>query len=74
MVNSLIRFCLENKLVVMLFAAGMILWGVTVAPFDWEIKSLPRDPVPVDAITDIGENQQIVFTEWTGRSPQDIEA
>ncbi|MCA9321955.1 MAG: efflux RND transporter permease subunit, partial [Planctomycetes bacterium] len=30
-------------------------------------------PVPVDAIPDIGENQQIVFTEWMGRSPQDIE-
>jgi copper/silver efflux system protein len=33
----------------------------------------PRDPVPVDAIPDIGENQQIVFTQWMGRSPQDIE-
>jgi Cu/Ag efflux pump CusA len=32
-----------------------------------------RDPVPVDAIPDIGDNQQIVFTEWPGRSPQDIE-
>lgn len=27
----------------------------------------------VDAIPDIGENQQIVFTEWKGRSPKDIE-
>jgi Cu(I)/Ag(I) efflux system membrane protein CusA/SilA len=27
----------------------------------------------VDAIPDIGENQQIVFTEWMGRSPQDVE-
>ena len=32
-----------------------------------------NDPVPVDAIPDIGENQQIVYTEWRGRSPQDIE-
>ncbi|TFG94102.1 MAG: efflux RND transporter permease subunit, partial [Calditrichales bacterium] len=32
-----------------------------------------REPVPVDAIPDIGENQQIVFTEWPGRSPQDVE-
>lgn len=48
-------------------------WGVMVAPFDWEIAGLPRDPVPVDAIPDIGENQQIVFTEWMGRSPQDVE-
>ena len=29
--------------------------------------------MPVDAIPDIGENQQIVFTEWMGRSPQDID-
>ena len=33
----------------------------------------PTDPVAVDAIPDIGENQQIVFTKWAGRSPQDIE-
>ncbi len=72
-INHLIRFCLENKLVVLLFAAGLVLWGVMVAPFDWDLEALPRDPVPVDAIPDIGENQQIVFTEWAGRSPQDIE-
>ena len=34
---------------------------------------LPANPVAVDAIPDIGENQQIVFTKWDGRSPQDIE-
>ncbi len=73
MINKLIRFCLENKLVVFLFTVVLILWGVAVAPFDWESDVLPRDPVPVDAIPDIGENQQIVFTEWMGRSPQDIE-
>jgi Cu(I)/Ag(I) efflux system membrane protein CusA/SilA len=72
-INGLIRFCLENKLVVILFTIGLVLWGVAVAPFDWESDVLPRDPVPVDAIPDIGENQQIVFTEWMGRSPQDIE-
>ena len=27
----------------------------------------------IDAIPDIGDNQQIVFTEWSGRSPKDIE-
>ena len=72
-INKLIRFCLENKLVVILFTVAMVLWGVMVAPFDWEFENLPRDPVPVDAIPDIGENQQIVFTKWMGRSPQDIE-
>lgn len=73
LIDRAIRFCLENKLVVILFAAGLVLWGILVAPFDWHSGSLPRDPVPVDAIPDIGENQQIVFTEWMGRSPQDIE-
>ncbi len=73
MINKFIRFCLENKLVVVLFTVVLVLWGVMVAPFDWEFENLPRDPVPVDAIPDIGENQQIVFTEWMGRSPQDIE-
>lgn len=73
MISKLIRFCLENKLVVLLLTAALILWGVIVAPFDWRIDGIPRDPVPVDAIPDIGENQQIVFTKWVGRSPQDIE-
>ena len=73
MINALIRFCLENKLVVVLCTTLLVLWGLIVAPFDWELDQLPRDPVPVDAIPDIGENQQIVFTPWAGRSPQDIE-
>jgi len=72
-VARLIRFCLEQKLLVAIMLFVMIFWGILVAPFDWKIGNLPRDPVPVDAIPDIGENQQIVFTEWMGRSPQDID-
>ncbi|MBD3236249.1 MAG: AcrB/AcrD/AcrF family protein [Candidatus Eisenbacteria bacterium] len=71
--GALLRFTIERKLVVFLLALVAIGWGLLVAPFDWEILGLERDPVPVDAIPDIGENQQIVFTEWPGRSPQDIE-
>jgi Cu(I)/Ag(I) efflux system membrane protein CusA/SilA len=66
-------FCIDNKLIIALMVIFVIVWGVLVAPFDWNITALPRDPVPVDAIPDIGENQQIVFTEWMGRSPQDVE-
>ncbi|MEN8248130.1 MAG: efflux RND transporter permease subunit [Bacteroidota bacterium] len=73
MLNKLIRFFLENKLVTTLLLLVFIFWGIISAPFNWNIGWLPRDPVPVDAIPDIGENQQIVFTEWMGRSPQDIE-
>ena len=73
LLDKVIKYCLENKLVVILVTLLLIAWGVIVAPFDWDIASLPRNPVPVDAIPDIGENQQIVFTEWMGRSPQDVE-
>jgi Cu(I)/Ag(I) efflux system membrane protein CusA/SilA len=73
LLDKVILFCLQNKLVVGIIALFIIIWGIIVAPFDWEIQSLPRSPVPVDAIPDIGENQQIVFTDWPGRSPQDVE-
>jgi Cu(I)/Ag(I) efflux system membrane protein CusA/SilA len=73
MIDKVIRFCLENKLVVALIVIAVVVWGAMVAPFDWDLAGLPRDPVPTDAIPDIGENQQIVFTEWMGRSPQDVE-
>ena len=72
-VGRLIRFCLTNKLVVALIVAFIVVWGVIVAPFDWQLGELPRNPVATDAIPDIGENQQIVFTDWEGRSPQDVE-
>ncbi|MHC4638455.1 MAG: efflux RND transporter permease subunit, partial [Planctomycetota bacterium] len=72
-VGKLLRFCLTNKLVVGLVVLFIVATGIYVAPFDWELGGLPRSPVPTDAIPDIGENQQIVFTEWMGRSPEDIE-
>jgi len=73
LIDRVIYFCLANKLIVLLVLLALIVWGVLVAPFDWELDFLPRAPVPVDAIPDIGENQQIVFTEWPGRSPQDVQ-
>jgi Cu(I)/Ag(I) efflux system membrane protein CusA/SilA len=73
MLNKIIKFFLENKLVTMLVLILLVSWGIITSPFGWDTKVLPKDPVPVDAIPDIGENQQIVFTEWMGRSPQDIE-
>ncbi|MBN1157803.1 MAG: efflux RND transporter permease subunit [Bacteroidales bacterium] len=73
MLNKIIRFFLENKLITFILLFTLIAWGIISAPFSWDLGSLPRDPVPVDAIPDIGENQQIVYTEWPGRSPQDME-
>lgn len=73
MLNHIIKFFLENKLVTVLLLIVLVVWGFSVAPFNWDSDIIPRDPVPVDAIPDIGENQQIVFTEWMGRSPEDVE-
>jgi len=72
-VDRVIWFCLRNKIIVFLGILLIVSWGLIVAPFDWEPRDFPRYPVPVDAIPDIGENQQIVFTEWSGRSPRDVE-
>ncbi|GAB6165898.1 efflux RND transporter permease subunit [Thermostilla marina] len=73
LLDRLIAFCIDNKLIVLLFTVGIVLWGIMTAPFNWNTGPIPRNPVPVDAIPDIGENQQIIFTEWMGRSPQDVE-
>lgn len=72
-IDRVIRFCLENKLIVFLLVAFITLWGVRVMPFATKQEIIPRDPIPVDAIPDIGENQQVIFTDWPGRSPQDVE-
>jgi Cu(I)/Ag(I) efflux system membrane protein CusA/SilA len=73
MLNKSIKFLIENKLVAVLLLVLFVGWGTINAPFNWDTGFLPSNPVAVDAIPDIGENQQIVFTKWDGRSPQDIE-
>jgi Cu(I)/Ag(I) efflux system membrane protein CusA/SilA len=71
--KRIIRFFLENKMITILVFIVFIALGTVYAPFNWHTGLLPRDPVQVDAIPDIGDNQQIVATEWMGRSPKDIE-
>jgi Cu(I)/Ag(I) efflux system membrane protein CusA/SilA len=73
MFNRLVKYFLENRLITILFLITFVVCGIVFAPFNWNTGFLPRDPVPVDAIPDIGENQQIVATEWMGRSPKDIQ-
>lgn len=71
--ESFLGFFINNKLVVFVLVAMLVGGGLSYSPFGWDLGTLPRDRVPVDAIPDIGENQQIVFTAWPGRSPRDIE-
>ncbi|MFT4977160.1 MAG: Cu(I)/Ag(I) efflux system membrane protein CusA/SilA [Myxococcota bacterium] len=71
--GRLIGLALERRLIVFLLAGMVAVWGLVVSPLSGDYGALPRDPIPVDALPDIGENQQIVFTEWPGRSPRDVE-
>ncbi|EGJ72195.1 acriflavin resistance protein [Bacteroides coprosuis DSM 18011] len=73
MLNKIIKYFLKNRLITMLILLAVVIWGISTAPFNWHGGVLPSDPVPVDAIPNIGENQQIVATEWMGRSPKDIQ-
>ena len=62
MINGVIRWCLNNHFLVFFFTA-------IIAVLGWYCLT----NTPVDAIPDIGEKQVIVFTDWPGRSPQDVE-
>ena len=73
MFNRLVKYFLENRLFTFIILIAFVVMGLVTMPFNLKSGLLPRDPVPVDAIPDIGENQQIIATEWMGRSPQDIQ-
>jgi copper/silver efflux system protein len=73
MFNRLVRYFLENRLITFVILFAFVVLGFITMPFNLNTGFLPRNPVPVDAIPDIGENQQIVSTEWMGRSPMDIQ-
>ncbi len=73
-IGRLMGVCMERPLIVVLLVVLGLFYGLSAAPFEsLSVPGLARDPVPVDALPDTGENQQIVFTEWPGRSPQDVE-
>ncbi len=80
----LIEAALRQRFIVVVAVLLAIVAGLFVAPFAWNewvdeeggmgwLADVERDQVPVDAIPDLGENQQVVFTAWPGRSPQDVE-
>ena len=73
MFNRLVKYFLENRLITFILLITFVVMGLVTMPFNLKSGLLPRDPVPVDAIPDIGENQQIVATEWMGRSPKDVQ-
>ncbi|HWZ34621.1 MAG TPA: efflux RND transporter permease subunit, partial [Mucilaginibacter sp.] len=62
MINQLISLSLKNRYIVLILAIGLLVWGA------WSVTQNP-----IDAIPDLSDNQVIVFTEWSGRSPQLME-
>ena len=62
MIDRLIEWSLRNRFLVL--CAALLLTG-------WGVRSLLR--TPVDAIPDLSENQVIVFADWPGRGPQEVE-
>ncbi|MBI5767670.1 MAG: efflux RND transporter permease subunit [Verrucomicrobia bacterium] len=62
MINALIKWSLQNRF--------LVLCG-TLLLFGWGIFAVRK--VPIDAIPDLSENQVIVFADWEGRSPREVE-
>ncbi|MGC1272234.1 MAG: efflux RND transporter permease subunit [Planctomycetaceae bacterium] len=62
MIEKVIEYSVRNPLIVILLALGVAGWGV------YAVLN-----TPVDAIPDLSENQVIVFADWPGRSPREVE-
>lgn len=62
MINLIIEWSLKNRVLVLALFLGAGVWGY------WALIH-----TPIDAIPDLSDNQVIVFTDWAGRSPQEVE-
>src|SRR5713226_2503829 len=62
MIEKLIEYSIRNRFLVLVAAGALAVWGV------YAVLN-----TPVDAVPDLSENQVIVFTDWMGRSPREIE-
>ncbi|WP_299325235.1 efflux RND transporter permease subunit [uncultured Maribacter sp.] len=73
MLNGLIKYVVQNKLIAFVMLLVLLAWGLMSVPITVDNVLVGSNPVSVDAIPNLGDNQQIVYTEWEGQSPQDIE-
>ena len=62
MINRLIELSLRNRFIIIALAIALAGWGF------WAMRV-----TPIDAIPDLSDNQVIVFTDWVGHSPQEVE-
>lgn len=73
MLNGLIKYLMQNKLIAFVMLLVLLTWGLMSVPITVDNVLVGSNTVSVDAIPNLGDNQQIVYTEWEGQSPQDIE-
>ena len=62
MLNKLIEFSLKNRVIIVVLAMLTVMWGIFVL----------RD-TPIDAFPDLSENQVLVYADWMGRGPQEVQ-
>ena len=62
MIRSIVKFCIEERLIVILVALLVVAIG-------W----FSTNSVPLDAIPNVGDNQVIVLADWPGQSPKDVD-
>src|SRR5437016_2385365 len=62
MIEKVIEYSIRNRFIILFLTAALAVWGVYAVL-----------TTPIDAIPDLSENQVIVFTDWMGRSPREIE-
>ena len=62
MINRLIELSLRNRFIIVALYGCLGAWGW------WALGA-----TPVDAIPDLSDNQVIVFSDWPGHSPQEVE-
>jgi Cu(I)/Ag(I) efflux system membrane protein CusA/SilA len=62
MIAKIIEYSARNKFIVLLFVFFALAWGYRA------IRN-----IPLDAIPDLSDTQVIIYTEWTGRSPDLVE-
>lgn len=71
--KNTLKFLVDHRLITVFVLVLLILMGLVTSPYDFTKGLLPRAPVSVDALPYLGENQQIVYTKWSGKSPRDME-
>ena len=62
MLNKLIEFSLKNRVIIIFLSVLLVIWGAFTV-----------QDTPIDAFPDLSENQVLVYADWMGRGPQEVQ-